>query len=660
MRISRVIIKNFRNFEYLDVELGANIILLGENGAGKTNFIEALRMVLDTSYNPQLGESDFHNGLPKFRGTEIEINVQFTDFMGDSDKDFLTKVQGCFIQDDPPTAQISFLYTLKKDVQNKLEAIGTDYYEVIRYGRTRPDNNLIPQDAIDSARNFRKHVTLNVVPALRDIERDMRVWQRSPLRRLTEAMKLADNPKFQKVAAQVKKATETLQSIDPLEKLQKDVRDRLTQMVEGIYAFDPQIGLVPTSPDELQKVLTLLIENDLSLDRASLGLANIMYLTLLMIEIELMRKADDDKYQFTILAVEEPESHLHPHLQRLVFQDFLRRNDTTLILSTHSPNIVSVSEPDWFLLLKRKLEGTKATSTSKIQALPKEIRQDLKRYLNASRGEVVFSRGIILVEGDAEQFLVPAFAEVMKNANLIPYSLDGAGISICSVAGTDFKPYVHFFGPEGLDLPLAIVTDGDKYINWKDKAKIHLASGRLNDDEYIEFERAIESNDFHKVRKLLDKHGVGSYEGLKRGIELAAYFNKSKHDELKALYEMELWDESFEELRKLGVFVNEWTLEADLIEIGYREEIIKVYGELGASASKQDNMRVNLNNKEVRKVIKRVEESGMGKGRFAQRLANKVDSERVPLFIAEAIRYVMYRVPQPKIPGVTLLPIEAD
>ncbi len=283
MRISRVIVKNFRNFKNLGGELGANVILLGENGAGKTNFLEALRLVLDPTFHPQLGESDFHNGISKFRGTEIEINVQFTDFMGPEDTDFLTKVQGCFLSDDPPIAQISYWYHPAPNISNVHEATGRDYYESVLYGGNDRTNK-------ESARSFRKHVKLRIVPALRDIERDMHMWQRSPLRRLTEAMSLSNNTTFQSVANQVREATERLQTIEPINTLQKNVRDRLTQMVEGIYTFDPQIGMLPTSPDELQKALTLLVENDLSLDRASLGLMNILYLTLLMVEIDLNRQ----------------------------------------------------------------------------------------------------------------------------------------------------------------------------------------------------------------------------------------------------------------------------------------------------------------------------------------------------------------------------------
>jgi putative ATP-dependent endonuclease of OLD family len=54
VRISRVCIENFRNFKLLDVELGQNIVLVGENKSGKSNFIEALRLVLD----PSLSDSD--------------------------------------------------------------------------------------------------------------------------------------------------------------------------------------------------------------------------------------------------------------------------------------------------------------------------------------------------------------------------------------------------------------------------------------------------------------------------------------------------------------------------------------------------------------------------------------------------------------------------
>ncbi len=48
MRISRVVIRNFRSFEYLDVPLSAGTTcLIGENNTGKSNFLHAIRLCID-------------------------------------------------------------------------------------------------------------------------------------------------------------------------------------------------------------------------------------------------------------------------------------------------------------------------------------------------------------------------------------------------------------------------------------------------------------------------------------------------------------------------------------------------------------------------------------------------------------------------------------
>ncbi|MBN0691151.1 ATP-dependent endonuclease, partial [Pseudomonas aeruginosa] len=62
---------------------------------------------------------------------------------------------------------------------------------------------------------------------------------------------------------------------------------------------------------------------------------------------------------------------------------------------------------------------------------------------------------VILVEGDAERFLVPAFADALD----IP--LDMLGITVCSIGGTNFTPSVKLLGPRGLNIPHVILTDRD-------------------------------------------------------------------------------------------------------------------------------------------------------------------------------------------------------
>lgn len=604
MQISKVIIKNFRNFENLEIELGRNVILLGENSVGKTNFLEALRLVLDPSRERRLYREDFHRSITPFQGTKIEVHLFFSDFA--DDQILLGRVfRDCIIQDTPPIAQISYLYFPKENIEEK-NAVNRDDYQALIYGKGEINN--------DVRTIIRSHLSLRVIPALRDIDRDIAVWQNSPLRQLTDLMSLSDQPEFQNVATSVGRATQALQQIPPIKQLQETIQRRLTDMVEGSFAINPQVGMLPSDPEALQRALRLFVDENLSLDRSSLGLANVLYLTLLMLEIEQRKQqtADDEdqgeKYHFTILAVEEPEAHLHPHLQRLVFRDF-QKWQPPVFLSTHSPHIVSVAEADSLMVLKRGAESkTTATSTACLSSLPEwepdwpSAKLDLERYLDATRGEVAFAKGVILVEGDAELFLIPAFAKAMKEAGQIPCSLDGAGVSICSVAGTDFKPYVRFLGSDGLQFPMAVITDGDKYVK--------------------------------------------SENGLERGAKLAAFIKREIVPDLENLLKDECWDDLRQVLSNIGIFVNEWTLEAELSQL-YAEELIKVYGELGASIEQQNNMRMQLQDgsrEAMEKIIRRIEETGKGKGRFAQRLASKVQADRIPPYIQAAILYVLHQV----------------
>lgn len=651
MHISKVRIQHFRNFYDFEVNLGSKIILLGENSSGKTNFIDALRLVLDRSFRPQLGENDFHNNIsiPKFRGTIIQVDVFFEDFTSEQDEDFLAVLQGdCFCQDDPPVAQISFQFRPQTQYLDDLEsATSPEYYESIWYSG---GNTEITKSAV----KFRERVSLRVVKALRDMEGDLNSWQRSPLRRVIHTMNLSSQPGFLSVARQVQDATNNLRQIEPIRELQDKVQTRLTKMIEGVHTFDPKIGMLPTDPDDLQKYLTFLVENELSLDRASLGLVNILYLTLLMVEIELLRESrgESSEYQYTILAVEEPEAHLHPHLQRLVFRDFLQ-SQMPIILSTHSPNIVSIAEPDWFVVLSRRGGETKGKSTSTLTTLPDAIKRDLARYLDVNRGEVVFAKGVILVEGDAEHFLIPAFAEKMRDAELTHNTLDGGGISIVNVSGTDFVPYIRFFGPEGLDLPLAVITDGDRYVGLEQKAKQLLESNQLDDVEKQELQLALNDFDINRLRSFLESHAVFVYEGLQRGVKIVEAIAPHKPEinallpEIQDNYTQGDWENlrAGLEYPEIGIFVNEWTLEDELVRSGYTEELLEVYGELGASERQVNNMRQELEQGSIAKFINRIEQSGKGKGRFAQRLADKVTVDRIPNYIQNAIQHVLLRVP---------------
>jgi putative ATP-dependent endonuclease of the OLD family len=241
------------------------------------------------------------------------------------------------------------------------------------------------------------------------------------------------------------------------------ISERLIAVAGEQHAVPVTLGLAPTRVDALLRSLRLLIDNGArGVPDASLGTANLIFLALKSLELD--RLVSEGERDHTFFAVEEPEAHLHPHVQRLVYRYFLGSAEEgdedepplTTILTTHSPHIASVTPIRSIILLRYDAEqGATIAVATATAPLTERDQADLQRYIDVTRGEIFFARGVILVEGDAERFLVPAFAEALD----IP--LDMLGITVCSVGGTNFTSYVKLLGPQGLDIPHVILTDRD-------------------------------------------------------------------------------------------------------------------------------------------------------------------------------------------------------
>ena len=163
-----------------------------------------------------------------------------------------------------------------------------------------------------------------------------------------------------------------------------------------------------------------------------------------------------------LLLVEEPEAHLHPQLQELVhsFLSDANKNDNNIqiIYTSHSPTLASKIDIENINLLYEYGHKKYCLPFSQTN-LTEENKKYLQRYLDVTKSQMFFARGILFVEGISEAILLPAMAKALDR----PF--EKYAVELVNVDSVAFAPFVNLLSSDKVNTcfsKVSIITDDDR------------------------------------------------------------------------------------------------------------------------------------------------------------------------------------------------------
>jgi len=463
MYLSKISIENFRCFGEgtngfkLFLRPGLTT-LVGENDTGKSAIIDALRFVLGTTDQEwyRLEEADFHTSAnPK----EIRIVCKF-ESLGPNDQrafiEFLT------YDTEGEGAPVLYLTWTARDTGETTR--GRPYRRVEMHSGKDGDGPTIDP-------KVRELLSATYLRPLRDAEKALSAGRGSRLSQVLHHSEQVRNVgvNYDPVAENLDIHSLNVLGIGDLanDLLQKqqgiiDAREKIDAHLDGLsftgICIRSSIKVSGATTAEDIRLRLLLEKLDLSISgdgKLGLGSNNLLFMAC---ELLLLGQEDEGN---KMLLIEEPEAHLHPQRQLRVMktlQEQAAEKGIQIIVTTHSPNLASAVDLENIVLI----HGNRAFSMAKQETkLVKSDYRFLQRFLDATKANLFFARGVMIVEGDAENVLIPTLAKLMGR------NFTKNGVSIVNVGGVGLRRYARIFQRMNVEkdgqlrIPVACLTDLD-------------------------------------------------------------------------------------------------------------------------------------------------------------------------------------------------------
>lgn len=517
----------------LDFSPGLNVII-GENDSGKTAIIDAIKLVVKThSYEYiKVEDSDFFDSTSRFR-----IELIFTGFKPEEAKNF-TEWLGYETIGNKINTYLRIIFDVRRDGQKILP---TD----VKAG--------VDEDCYILTAEARDYLKATYLKPLRDAENELIAKRNSRLSQI-----LLGDATFK-----------GKEKSHDLVKLFQILNQNLTDYFKGTYEIvtkeedgitekkhHPQDGKrikdsidihvkqfhgkkheshFNASPNDIKAILEKLSLSLVNEKHPGLGTLNRLFMA-----AELLHLNKKDWTGIRLGLIEELEAHLHPQAQMQVIEALQSQEKIQLILTTHSPNLASKLKLKNLIICQDSHAYPMGEDYTQLE---KDDYKFLEKFLDTTKANLFFAKGLILVEGWAEEILVPSIAKS------IGVNLTEAGISIVNVGNLALDRYSKIFlrkiGP-AMGMPVAIITDPDVRAYSRTKNSEGKYEYHKVDEEQYKKDTAAKIQDIEGLSVANVKYFPAKEWTLEYSLFKSKILTDSFVTETKKIHTSSEWNEDFE------------------------------------------------------------------------------------------------------------------
>lgn len=527
MYLKKLVIKNYRSFDEDGITLifnqGINAII-GENNVGKSSVMDAIRIV----YSTVTYKKDIYFNKADFHFCEDGKSADFAQF-----DVYLEDVPKTLIEIwDPLSANATggeFHIRFNKYIApNGIEKVKVTHWGIGTEGNQLSSDTFEAMDIVflgalrDSENELRPSKTSKLAQLLRNLvpeeekrdelveiletannsllEKDQLIKAKSTintnLRKIEQEFLQQEidigliEPRFDSIASSLRAWVKPRWILISIEDTNYEVANKYLNdypNCKGVYKKDKGIYFDATLlsknseiEEGLLKRIKEIANRSFELYQNGLGYNNLLFMSAVLGDMEI----DKGGIYQNLLLIEEPEAHLHPQLQELV-HSFLSAtnseiNNIQVIYTSHSPTLISKVAIENVNVLYENDHKKYCLPLSETN-LSESDKSYLKKYLDVTKSQLFFAKGILFVEGISEAILIPEMAK------LIDRPFDKYAVELVNVDSVAFKPFVNLLSSERVATcfnKIAIITDDDRCTKKEDANYIdkNLDYDEINND----------------------------------------------------------------------------------------------------------------------------------------------------------------------------------